>query len=409
MELLLIFIFAILNLCVVFIYYPKRLGVFQAPFIMGMISLNIFLPQLSSIYFSPYYDSDLLNMLVPIMIFGNIFFIIGFSIGNRKKVPIVLREVNLKKAQYHITFFGILGFSTIFLFGSLNELIDTVIASNLKNFSILAFSMALVSVINIRTKHVYFNLLIAIIPIINFAFFVKASRGDTLQMILNIGLCVSIIWPNYSRKIKIFIASFFILGTMMSASISQIRRIVKKDSNANFNEIGYFETFTSSFKDTSYPIVGMDLANAAQGIEFCYYNDSYDFGLQFWNGFVFNYIPGRVVGEKVKRDLYFEVEYFNLIPKLTHNVTTMTAYFDSFAILSFFGFIVFLIAGYIYGVIWSRFTYSNIYQFLYFFLLSMIVFMFTHGFQAPLSRLEFLVLIILPLFLPLIKKKKTII
>lgn len=410
MDLALIVVYVLVNIVIMFIYYKKSLGVFQAPFLMACISLTVILPQFTTIYFHPYYDNDLIYKLGYTMITGNLAFALGFEYGKRKAVPTVTRVLDLGKIQYLTLLFSILGFSTVFLYGNLNGSIDGVIAANLKTFAFIALALTFVTLLQgYRNLVVWLCLIFSLVPIVNYAFFVKGSRGDSLILVLSITLFLSLLKTNWQNNIKLAVLSLLIFGSVLSASISGIRHTLKDEEGGaeSYQDISFFEAFTNSFTN-SYESVGMDLGNAALGIEYCYVNGTYDYGLSIWNGFVYNYVPKRLVGGEVKANLRFDAGYSQIIPILTNNITTMTGYFSAFASFSFFGFLFFLFLGYLYGTIWHAAAYSNFYKFLYFYTLSQVPLMLTHGFQYVFVNLELIFIFIFPMLSFFIYKKRTI-
>lgn len=396
MDIVLIALFILVNIIIMIVFYRRDLGVFQAPFLVACIGLTIMLPQLTTIYFNPYYDSTLIYKISYVMITCNIAFAIGFNIGRKRKAPKTIRSFDLSKMQYLTLLFSIIGFSTIFIYGdSMSGSIDTVIAANLKVFAFVGMSMSFVTLASGHKKPiVYASLVLSIIPVINYAFFIKGSRTDSLILFMDTFLYLSLTFPRKGKKIKLLVFSFLLFGSILSASITELRHIVKgTDEN---EQISFWQTFSKSFVENETEL-GMDLGNAAIGVEYCYENNAYDYGLQIWNGFVFNYIPKRFVGESVKESLYYGVDYQRIIPQLTHNVTTMTGYFYAFAAFSFYGFFFFGVIGYAIGAIWSMAKYSVMYRFLYFFVFTMVPAMVSHGLQLFFSNLEFFFIFLYPM------------
>lgn len=171
------------------------------------------------------------------------------------------------------------------------------------------------------------------------------------------------------------------------------------------NNIDYVENFKQAFthSDTD---VGMDLGNAAILIEYCKNYNSYNYGAIFWNGFVYNYVPERIVGKETKESLQYIPSYEKLIEPLTHGVTTVTGYFEAFATWGYLGFFTFLIIGYIVGIIWTRAKYSSFYMILLLFSLGNIPLMVTHNLQYILQRWELIVLFVIAFCFYALRKKK---
>jgi hypothetical protein len=398
MDVALIALYIIVNIIIMIVFYRRDLGVFQAPFLVACIGLTLMLPQLTTIYFNPYYDSALVYKISYVMTTCNVAFAIGFNIGKKKSAPTTIRTFDFSKMQYLTFFFALIGFSTVFIYGGgMSGSVDGVIAANIKIFAFIGMSLSFVTLISgYKTPIVYISLALSLIPIINYAFFIKGSRTDSLILFMNTFLYLSMIFPSKRKSIKGIVLSFLLLGSVLSASITELRHFIKGVDEGGGGEVSFWETFKKSFTENETEL-GMDLGNAALGIEYCYENSTYDYGLQLWNGLVFNYLPKRLVGENTKANLYYDTGYQDIIPQLTNNVTTMTGYFYAFAAFSFYGFLFFGLIGYGVGVIWSMAAYSSLYRFLYFFVFTMVPAMVSHGIQLFFSNLEFFFIFLYPI------------
>lgn len=85
----------------------------------------------------------------------------------------------------------------------------------------------------------------------------------------------------------------------------------------------------------------------------------YDFGLAHWNGFVWNYVPGQIIGQSNKRALM--VKQFRpqslAQQRYGHRFFTgsvSTGYTDAFASFGWFGFINFVLIGWMMGVLYRH-------------------------------------------------------
>lgn len=405
MEEILIVLYAVVNIAILVIYYKKVLGVFQAPFLVACVSLTIIFPQLTTIYFHPYYDYTLINKLGYTMITGNIFFVLGFEKSKKRKLPDIIRTIDLKKAQKLIFLFSVLGCSTILMYRGIKQGDDFVIINMFKSFGFLALALSLTSILQgERGAMLYFSLILAILTVGNYAFIVKGSRIDSLALGMNILLFCAIRYPKKRKLIQGVVVIAMLFGSVISASISDIRKAARGEEG-EVDQISFLNKFQQSFTN-SVSDVGMDLGNAALGIDFAYEHVSYDYGLQIWNGLIYNFLPRRLVGDQNKKDMYFQVEYKEYMNGLTHHVTTTTAYFDAFAAFSFLGFIMFYCVGYIYGTIWAFATYSNLYKFFYFYSLATMAIFLSLGFQVLFGYIVFTLLYIYPFLSFFIVKEK---
>jgi hypothetical protein len=341
------------------------------------------------------------------MITCNLSFVAGYNLAKKRKMSMVIRDIQLKKMEWIIFLFALTGLSTVYFFSvnfhvSKDEFtgaMDTVLTSNIKSFSEFSLALSIVSILQgNKSKIIWISFILSIIPIINFAFFVKGSRNDSLVLFLNL-LLFWVLWkPQMKRLIKILTICFFLTGSIISSSMEEFRNALIKDPNLNVFDINYWDAFNNSFYN-SHTDVGMDLGNAALGIDFCYKNDTYNYGLQLWNGFVYNYIPRRLIGDKNKKALMYHDEYIdrNLNSYWTHGVTTVTGYADAFSSFSFFGFILFALVGYMYGNIWEYSFRSGFWRFVYLFTISQIPVFVTHNLQFFLARLELVFIFLYPI------------
>lgn len=165
------YLYLIINIIILIYYYKKKLGIFQAPFLMAYTSIFVLLPQLSSIYISPFYEKYLIRDLGIIMATCNLTFILGFEIAKKQKITSsFFSSINYRKSKYILFIFTILGLYSMTLWNDTFQGSDNVIQANLKNFSQYAFC-AIVTFIFRKNKSKYLYLLIicTLVPLIYFA------------------------------------------------------------------------------------------------------------------------------------------------------------------------------------------------------------------------------------------------
>lgn len=399
MQEFLIFIYIVINIIIVVWYLSKRkIGVFAPPFLVASISLSVMLPQLTTIYFHPYYDKNLLYNLCYIMITCNLALFIGFEKGCRRNLPSKIKEINIEKTKHLVFFFSLLGIGSLVTTG------DGVIQANFRRFSEFAIIFSLVYFIKAKKPSIIFiiSFLIGTYIIVNYAFFIYGSRGYSLFLFIAIAYCCSLKFPKLRKCITILMVLFLLVGSIISASIGAFRENLVGQSG---KKVDYYENFINSFKD-SYTDVGMDLGNGAILIDYCVRNNSYNYGTIVWNGFVYNYIPERFLGKGIKNELQYNAEYEKLIPLVTNNITTVTGYFEAFATWGYLGFFIFGIIGYLLGVIWERAFYSNFYKLLLIYSLGNVPLMITHNLQYLFARWEMLLIFIFPICYMYIYEKR---
>lgn len=390
-----IILFVLLNVWLLFRYYKRPMGVFEPPFLMACISLTVLLPQFTSIYFVDFYPNSLIPLLGYTMISGNLFFTIGYerSIAkyeNRRSESII--ELRYDNISIGVFLFIATAFAcySLKLYDMPNA--DMVAAANFKGMAFLAVALSLIAYKRTNKKKYLIWFAIASIPVINFIFFIKGSRGDSLVLFLNILFFLSL-YDKWRGKAKKLAFIFLLLGSVLSASITMVRQNIHGDEYEGNTNV--WENYKESFVQNEF-MHGMDLGNAALLIDYSYENSSYRFGLSFWNNFVYNYVPKRFFGEDFKRSLMLEDDYEDEVEAITCGVTTTTCYSDAFHSFSIFGFVLFFIVGYGLGYVMTRIFISDFYLFLYFQIIGFIPVTFTHSMQYLFARFEYIFIFILP-------------
>lgn len=400
MELILIGLYVLINFIIIWYCLKKwEDGCFTPPFIIATISLSVMLPQLTTIYYVSLYDNYLVYNLAYTMITCNIAFIVGFCKGEKRKMPSKLLDINLWKCRTIVFISAFAGLGAI-----VSNIGDGVIVALFMGFSQIAISYSLVYFLSVRRRYnvlYVMAFLLGSFIVLNYTFFVYGSRGSALFFFLAVLYFLYYKKPAYRKVNKYLVVSFLLFGSVLSASISLIRENMKGGKN----NIDYVENFFNAYQNSTTD-VGMDLGNAAVLIDYCVKNDSYNYGAIFWNGFVYNYVPERLVGKDVKESLQYIPEYDKLIKPITHGVTTVTGYFEAFATWGYLGFLTFLITGYLAGIIWSRAKVSRFYMILLLFSLGNIPLMVTHNLQYIYQRWELILMFSFLFCFYALKKRK---
>jgi hypothetical protein len=406
----LILLYFLINLVIIIYYYRKPLGVFQAPFLGSITCLIVLFPQLISIYFAGYYSNDLLDNLLFVVLTCNIAFYLGYSLALRSSMPKKIRDIDLNKGKFLFLALGLIGlFASISMRGVwMNELEGSdrsnfIVLVNLVYYMEIVFLFSLTYFI----KNKFSNKLILVFAILAALLmlegvFLLGRRNLALRLILSITFFISLAYPKLSNLSRRLVLFTFLSGFIVNASISSIRSNL---SGSVDSEISFLDNLTSSFKQKDFSL-GMDLGNAALGIDYIYRNDYYDYGTTVWNKFIYNFVPRFIVGQETKDFFMFETKYETYMRSLTHSVTTRTGYFDAFGSFSYLGFIMFFLVGYLIGKFWMWSFFSSMYRIIYMFLFSQIPNIFTHGIQYVLMRIEFIFLFFIPIFIFYIFKRR---
>ena len=377
------------NAVILVYYYKKAYGVFHAPFLMAYTALFVLLPQFATIYNNPYYDKRLIPDLGIVMLSCNVAFTLGFEVvkwyvPERKDVIGIL---HIDKVKPFMIVMAAMGFATVFLWsGAKFQEGDNVIAANMKEFSQIAVCMPLIAQLAYQkwNKFALYIFVLSVIPSCYFAFFIKGSRGETLFLLLTIGLFLALRYPLKEPVIKKCTLAILLAGALFSASIVWVRSVINGSAHT---EVSLIDNFVGSFSMKKVSL-GMDLGNVAIGIRHLKEINQMDYGTYLYDDFIQNAVPRRIVGESFKEGLKLNlVKDKEFISRHTHSVTTMTGYYFAFRSFSYLGFLLFFLYGAFYGFAYCRRRDSALCLYLYLWIMPVVPLMFTHSFGYLYSRL----------------------
>jgi len=407
LELFYIVIFVFVCLHVIVTFFKKEDGIFQAPFVACLMTLFAFLPQLITVYASNLYNSNIIFDLVFVMISCLLALFFGFKKNYQIRSSETIKDIRVTSAKFHLVFLVIIGIAGLLIYkGMLPG--DWVVAGIFQMFGLVAGIIS-INIIAKRPKKSWFYVLIfigAFYPIVDFALSIKGSRSRLFYVVLLLCYLLSDRFPEYKKFIKYAFIFFFVTGTILSASIVEYRSSLKGE--VNLNEVDFTKNYTSSFLLKEISTNGMDLGNAALGIEYCKNNNHYSFGLIFIDRLIFNYIPARFVGEKLKSELMLSPEDATLEKRYTKGVTTMTGFYEAFNCFSYLGCLLFYVIGAFMKYCWVRAKVSLLYFLLYFHSIIFLNIAISHGLTYFFSNFVGLNLFIMP-FLSLLFFKKRLI
>ncbi|WP_297983179.1 hypothetical protein [uncultured Chryseobacterium sp.] len=405
MDILFLIIYIVLNLFVFARSLFLKDGVFSPGFILSYTSVFIFVPQLFSIYNNPLTNYYSTGLFYYVIISCNLFFFLGFYLKIPQKENKWKIDFDLEKLSIINVLFSLIGFSTLFIFsGTYNQAEDNVIPVFLKTFSRVSLCLSIILIVNRKVKVVVLlSFVLSLIPLIYYAFFLKGSRSEGLFLIINMSwFCFLLLRKNYYLRtiVKIVFVSFLLGGTIISSKIVDIRNDYYKENSSKIVEPSfdsYLDSYKAGFEQKDYEN-GMDIRNAFIAINYVRDQNEYDFGLQVWNMLVVNYVPRRLVGADVKESLIIKFNYQPFVQKLTHGVTTSTAYFNAFSAFSYLGFLMFFGFGFLLNFLWSFKYFSTFFLFIILFFNSFLVSIFNHSFSYFWTPLVFLLIITLLLY-----------
>lgn len=99
----------------------------------------------------------------------------------------------------------------------------------------------------------------------------------------------------------------------------------------------------------------LELRNAAFAMDYATLFGQYEYGGAYWNGFVFQYIPGQLLGYDLKSSLMLPVQSFSSLDYYNYDFplgTTWTAVGDTYLQFGFFGCIVLALMAMLFKNLW---------------------------------------------------------
>ena len=414
--LVLLFLYIISCLWIVIKFYKREKGVFQAPFIFSLASMLMMVPQFCVIIYNPYYNPDLLLDLTYCMITSTLALAVGWDKAQRKKVA-KFWDIDLQKSK--IVFFILFIIGLICALKSYGEVLNHFASREgdirenhtyqILLFFMLYFDIGMFYALTYIIKKKKIPLLIKIILILScfyylFIILMLARRTLVVKLFLSLGLLTVSIHPQWQNMIKKIVVVFFVIGTVYSASIGEIRGDLHGTRDESIN---IWENYKKSYVDPDLTH-GMDLGNAALFIRYTKENLTYNFGTFLWDDIVTWYFPSFIFGKEGKEALKLANDNNKYIESITHSVTTPTGYFQAFSAFSYFGFIMFYGIGYLFGYIWKRIPYSSLYLIIYLCLMFNIPTLASHGFGYILGQIETFLIFGIPVLFHYISKKKMI-
>ena len=123
---------------------------------------------------------------------------------------------------------------------------------------------------------------------------------------------------------------------------------------------------------------------------------SFDYGFYNWNEIIHDFVPKAIVGSEIKSSLTVVIGGSKHAEKLQSSGATMTGYYDAFSSFGIFGWIKFLIIGYLMGYFWRKRNTSVNYLLLYVCMFAPVMEIISHSSNYPISRLIFYFVFIYP-------------
>lgn len=406
----------IINLKVVLDVVTFKISVFNPIAIFALTVITQMPSQLAIIYTNSMYNKISIPSLLVVMITCQLAFQIGFTYGffNKNEVKKMhFFDFSFNKIIPLIILFIILGFIPMFFYNNLSTVYGgvNVILNQLRVIGIFGYVISLIFIEKFPDKNkllLKLFLVLSSIPILYFSLLVKGSREIIFTYVIITLIFLVRIKKNLHRSISLIFFILFIFGAFIGESISEIRDNIKDSKISEIYNIDFVNNIKTSIFESEINN-GMDLGNAALLINYVEKHSAYDLGTIIWNDFIYNFIPGRLVGENNKEALYIDlfdnIKTKNYENSLRNNITTITGYGNVFRSFSYIGFIIF----YLIGVILSRLSkyslYSDFYLFVYISCLVCIPNMVTHTTQYMFARLEIIFIFLFPILIFFLRKR----
>lgn len=409
LELVLLSILVFINARVIYLVLARNLSAFSPISIFSLTVITQMFPAIYVIYHNSFYDKSIIPMLLFVMVTCQLGFNIGFRKGSTSKVPKRLKEFEYRNLHKLIIVLTVCGLLPLPFYSNLDTVYGgiNVVLGLLRSIGTFGLIVALIYIDKFPRKYLKLMLLcvfLSAFQLFYFSYFVKGSREGFFAL----GVIGMFFLPKFflkSKKKVISIAFFlaFLLGSFVSGSITEIRRInnYKEDGAGSIGDIDFVDNFENSLtsRDVSN---GMDLGNGGILIQYVMNNSTYDYGVEVWNGFVYNFFPARVFGDSFKDSIYLDMfddaDTDFLEKKLTNGISTKTGYYYAFKSFSIFGGFLFLLIGFLIGKFNSWSSYSAFYLFVYVSTLAIIPNMLTHSTQYMFGRFELIFFLLHPVF-----------
>lgn len=334
--------------------------VYQFPFFMASVFLSFILPQAIAIVDNPGFavtDTALARMLVYLCLCVAMCWL-GYQITpsdkSFKSLNISIDEDKLFKAGIVLLIIGqacyfalsritvdVTGAGTwtgpatilIFFVGVLNIALPLFLIRTLKKPTFVNVFLTAVTALPTIQAIIFFG-----------------RRQPTIAFLITVGLCFFIV-KKYIPP-RLLLVALVPVAAYVIPTLGQLR--------GDFWELlfaGNWNAIQSvSQQGLEKIIVGniLELRNATLYMDYADQLNQYGYGRNLWDTFIFQYVPGQLVGFDVKQSLKFNLNYdlTGLYGFQTHTGTTLTGIGDSFIDFGFFGCLFFALMAYIFKSLW---------------------------------------------------------
>ena len=364
---------------------PER--VYQYPFFMGGIFVSFILPQAIALINKPGPVSQqalervlLMSCLCAAMCW------LGYQLPpSRNFIKKLDLAIDPKKLFHGGIVFVLIGYASSFLIFRLPEAVRentqwTGIITIYVFFSTLIYPGLTIILLSTLRRPTFSKILLtafaAALPIQTIIFY--GRREPTATFILTIGLSIYFI-----RKLvppRWLVITFVIIALLAIPLTGTYRAIAKTGDWSKLQEIKPLETLESFVQEGE----GLELMNAALLMDAAVKTNQYGYGVEYWNTFVFRFIPAQLVGVNFKKSLQFQLANYDLKTLYRYNIplgSTLTGIGDSFTQFDYLGCLFFFFIANFFKNLWLSANYRNsiISQLFYVSLFSPAMLSITHG------------------------------
>jgi hypothetical protein len=397
LDLFSLLLYGSINIAMVLWYLRGRGRFYQFPFWAGMIALGFFFPQaVGGLFNSNIFPevSYAKGMLFASLCTLGLWF--GFSTAIKKEIRLsswLNCSFDTKRLYYVGVFFCLFGF---FFQWKLWSLPEEVLASSLWSgatvkylffASVFKFGLVVLLILYLSQKKVLnVKILIFLVPCFFLFFGAIVLRGRRAEMMNLFSYCIVSLW--FIKKIavpRIVLVWSVVLGLLFINGIGIYRGIMSQ------KEVSFSDRMQQAI-DADYLQSSKSLVEepGPEFVNYITYRDIYesecafDFGLKHWNLLVFNFVPAQIVGRSVKNSFLLPIANIFKIAEekrgyLPTTGSTLTGYCDSFGSFWWFGFIKYMLIGWVMARLYQSAICGYFFgQFLYVFSLNAAMHAITH-------------------------------
>ena len=397
MELLGLILYGGVNIAMVLRYLLGRGRFYEFPFWAGIIALGWFYPRAiggySNLWLYPegaYASGMFFAFLCTVALW------VGFERAIHKTIKgnrLFEMQFNAKKLYYVGTFLIVAGF---FFQWKLWSLPEEMLAKTqwsgaavkylfLANIFKIGFLVLLCQYLTLR-RWLDPRFLVFLIPcllLILSAAFLHGRRSEMMQLFAY--TAISLWFVRRFAFPRVLVIALVIIGIVLINGIGQYRSIMlDKGTSLKERIFGVSNADLLASSGLLLEESGSDFNNYIVYRHYVGDTNTYNFGLNHWNDLIFNYVPAQIVGKELKSSLMLPlpniIRFAEKHGYYFHIGTVSTGYFDAFGSFWWFGFIKFLLIGYIMGTLYRHAIHQSLLaQILYIFVLNPAMHAISHG------------------------------